>query len=971
MKTLFAFIFLFLVIDVQSLQAQGFSMFNGRNHPELDWQQAETEHFKIMYPAHLAGIELQTAAIAEDSYEVLSQNLDVVFDKKIRIYLSDEDEILNGFAISPLGFTNIWVHVNDVATSWSGNTKWLRTVVPHELAHLFHGKAIGSKIGLFSYFLGDPMPGFWAEGLAQYETELWDAYRGDRWLRTAILDDRLSYEDGASGWNSRLLYAVGNAQLRFFAEQYGDSTLTKILHHRKRSIFGLVQHHDFFTAFQEVTGDPYRTFYDKWRRHVNVYYNTIAGQMENADSLKTPYLELPGQYYYDIRYSPDTLHTAVYSYASISRPIRRIYVVNNKNEKTKIVAEGSINAPIAWRPDGASIAFSRRTRSKKGTLINDLCIVDKDGKKTKRLTKGRRASSPTFSPDGQVLAFIGSHRGTANVFLLDLSSGIESRLTSFEGDVQLASIEWHHQSNKLIVGRFSRKGTRDVLLLDPETQQLDLVTQGNPDEQFPIWSPDGKHIAITSMDDNVPNVYVVELATNKKTRVTNLITGATAYDWLPPDSTHPAGALIISTAASKQRDRAYRIDAARIPFEKKIEIPTTYASWTSHRPPAEVPQFSAGRSDPIKTRSNYRSLKNMVHLLSFGLPYYNNKEDWGVVAVTSWTEPLGHHTFGFTGSVSIPSFKENSFFLTTYQNNQLRPTLGISGYSSLPTATAYGNEYLLDTVSGAEISIDWPLDIAVQPYTSTRLNLKLQYASISQLNEEVDKPAGLLPPQEGEKAEIQLAFTRKKLRPYSGNVVHPLDGYGMKLQLTASEKLFAGDTAHLEGDIAAYSILPAFSTTRIFLYGRAIAQNGRPFNQDRIGFARFDDIQITAPEFGLLAFSDAVRVRGYRQFVYGNRLLFGTAEYRIPFLPSLQTTLLGLVALKATTLSGFVDGGVVWNNDAVLSKRAGVGLEVKNALVVGGVLQLMHAIGIAQPASSFGTSDDYEIYYRVRASLPF
>ena len=120
--------------------AQGFNMMNGRNHPELKWRVAETAHFKIMYPSRLAGIEKEAAPIAEATYTVLSQNLDVTFEHKIPIYLSDEDEILNGFA-TPLGrsgYTDIWVHVNDVATGWSGNTKWLRTVISHELTHLFH-----------------------------------------------------------------------------------------------------------------------------------------------------------------------------------------------------------------------------------------------------------------------------------------------------------------------------------------------------------------------------------------------------------------------------------------------------------------------------------------------------------------------------------------------------------------------------------------------------------------------------------------------------------------------------------------------------------------------------------------------------------------------------------------------------------------------------------------------------------------
>ena len=148
--------------------AQGFRSFNGRNHPELDWQVAETAHFKIMYPQHLAGIEAEAASIAEATYDALAANLGVTFDKKIRIYLSDEDEIANGFAV-PLGegFTNIWVRQNDWATTWTGREKWLRKVIAHELTHLFHYRAVSTSSRLINFTLGDPLPRFWTEGLAQ------------------------------------------------------------------------------------------------------------------------------------------------------------------------------------------------------------------------------------------------------------------------------------------------------------------------------------------------------------------------------------------------------------------------------------------------------------------------------------------------------------------------------------------------------------------------------------------------------------------------------------------------------------------------------------------------------------------------------------------------------------------------------------------------------------------------------------
>src|SRR5690606_14436827 len=112
-------------------------------------------------------------------------------------------------------------------------------VLAHELAHIFHFRAVTTKPRWLSVLAGNPLPRFWTEGLAQYETETWDAQRGDRWLRLAVLDDQLSYNDGRSLWNGRLLYASGNAQVRYFAEQYGDTTLARLLAHRDTLLFGL------------------------------------------------------------------------------------------------------------------------------------------------------------------------------------------------------------------------------------------------------------------------------------------------------------------------------------------------------------------------------------------------------------------------------------------------------------------------------------------------------------------------------------------------------------------------------------------------------------------------------------------------------------------------------------------------------------------------------------------------------------
>ena len=955
--------------------AQSFSAINGRNHPELDWQVAETEHFRIMYPQRLAGIEAEAAAIAEASYAALAENLGVTFDEKIRIYLSDEDEITNGFAV-PLGtgYTEIWVETNEWASVWTGREKWLRKVIAHELAHIFHYRAVQARPRILNFILGDPLPRFWTEGLAQYETEAWDAQRGDRWLRTAVLDDALDYDDGRSAWNGRLLYASGNAQLRYFANRYGDSTLVRLLAHRKPVLGGLARVHDFGAAFEAVVGEPYREFYDDWRRHVNIYYNTLASQLHPVDSLHADPLRLPGRYLYDVQASPDTAKTAVLSLTSLARPIRRLYVVDRALDRTEIGAEGAINTPVAWSPDGETLAYARTTRGRYGSLLNDLYLVGADGRGRRRLTESRRAASPTFAPDGRRLAFIAAERGTANVFVLDLDTGDETRVTDFAGDVQLAGLRWHPSEEKLAAARIGADGRRDLVVLDLAAGTVEAVTDGRHDDRMPVWSPDGQSLAYTSLRDAVPNVFVLDLGAGTHRRVTRLATGATAHDWTPPDSAHALGALALVANVSKQRDRAFRVDAARTAPGGAAAVPAPYAAWTRHRPPREVPPAPVPDAALIQNRYAYSSWRNLTHVISGAAPYVNDTDDYGVAGGTMWIEPLGKHLLVLGAGYSVPAPRAKSFGFVSYVNNQLRPTLSVYAYR-IPEATRlYEDGVLSEDFAGADLRADWPLDWTDRPFVAERLGLRLRYLRAEPLDLDELDPLDTLPfPEAGSQAEVRLSFTRKTQRPYRFNPIHPLDGHGLRLRVKAAAPVLGADTRFVRGDLKAFAVLPALGLHRLYLYGRLQAQAGDPLPQDYIGFPRLDEIQVDLPSFLPLTVGDTDRVRGYRRFAVGDRVLFGTAEYRLLLVPDLQTRVLGLVSFGAASLALFADGGLVWRAGDYdeATRRLGVGAEIKNQVSVLGLFSFGHALGLAQPADRLGDDDDYDLYYRLRAAVPF
>ena len=964
------------LIGSQNLFAQSFSMANGRNHPELNWKMAETEHFIIGYPKHIEGIEAEAASIAEETYDVLSELFNVEFDHKIRIFLSDEDEIANGFAV-PFGheYTDIWVHHNDYAEGWTGEEKWMRKVLSHELAHIFHFQATESTIGLMSQIFSNPMPRFWTEGLAQYTTETWDSQRGDRWLRLAVFDDQLSYGDGKWHQNGRLLYAVGNAQTRFLADQYGDKAIAELLA-KKDTTLGIITSHDFYDAFKEVTDESYSDFNDRWRKHMNIYYNTLASGMERTDSLgKT--LEMPGTYFYDLKRNPvlEDSVWAVQLLPSLERPVRRLVIYQNKDQEKEleVIDEGGFNRGMSWSKNGEKLIYSKKVRGEYGSILNDLFLYDKKSDKTKQITHSARAVYPAFGSDDQTLFFVKSESGVSNLFEMNLETEEKKQLTQYENDAQIVSVAYNGKRNELYYSLFDETGDRRLkrYSLDEE-QSFDLLNL--EDNRFVMVSPDGDEIAYTSLRDNVTNVFQYDLENDTERRVTNVFTGAELYDWIPAEADSLEDHLIVQSTERKEKEHFYAIKSDRTPWNREVTLDSAYTSWMVKRPDKEIPSQIAPDSSLITDRYNYSGLKELTHGASAVFPLWD-EGSFGIAGLTMFTDPLGKHTISAGGFASFTNFANDSYGVISYINRQLYPTISFTGFQLPGAFTFYGSEYLVERQRGAEVGVYWPLNLS-QSYAGSGFFGAFGYTHANPLNEnDFTNIVNLPQPQTYDQTQWSLGWQYKKQRPYRWNIINPLDGFGVKTQVMGATDIFGTEVSYTTADLSAFTVLPGLGTQRFYLYGRAQAQFGDPLPQQRIGFTKYDNIApAVATQQQPYIFNLSDRVRGYRSFIMGEQVLFGTLEYRSPFLPGLATKILGLVELGRTDLALFADAGWVGNvqfsSPDAPDTRLGTGLEVKNVLSLFGV-EILQSVGWGFPYDKLFDLDEVDLYYRVRASVAF
>ena len=1068
------------ILSTNTAAAQGFRLTNGRNHPELDWRVAETAHVRIVYPSRLAGIETEAAPIAEATYAALSRSLGVAFDHKLTVYLSDEDEIVNGTAV-PLfgGYTTIWAPVAGVAEGWTGRDKWLRRVIAHEMTHLFHYRAVRPSIGLLGYALVNPTPRAWTEGLAQYETERWDAFRGERYLRVAAIEGRPGGEEGASPWAGGLLYAAGHSQVRVFAETYGDSALRKMLAHRRPALLGLARVHDPDAAMQATVGVSWGAFEARWRRHVIALAGTRAAGAEPPESLAAPgtgrRMPLPATVLDAVVPSPrDSGRVAVVRLLSLARPVRDLALVTTgpRGARVRVVAEGGVEGLPSWAGDGRRLAFARSLRGRHGSIEPDVFVADvgtgMDGRiRTTRITTHRRATLPAFSPDGTCLAFVVHARSgglnAARVIVRTLATGAERAYDTLGPDTQAEGIAWQPAggttddgrrttgdgrpttgdgrpgdgrrttddgrpttgderpgdqrpaapdqptcTGALAVSLFGPDGARAIHRLDLASGALTPLTDGRHDDRTPVFSPDGRRLAFTSLRDGVPNVFVLPMPVPgigrpselpDSARVTRVAQGATAHAWLAgglgADSPNAEGAdegadghLVLTVAVSKSYDAAYRVQASRRVAAPVDLAPPALSAWERRPSGAGLPgpTITAAQADSIAgragiadivARSAYRSVGEIRHVVTLPFPYLYDG-GIGIGGVTAWLEPLGKH-LAYAAVGIAPADLRDSYALASYRNAVYEPTITVEAHHFPRAARVYGANVLAEREAALSAVAAWPLG-GQRPYAGATAAALARLSWSDVLNaDDFDGDVladGLERPESGTQIVGGAMLLRRFQRPWRDAAIHPLDGTGLRLSLSGGAGLDRR-TTFARTDAAAYAVLtppglPGAALHRLYLYGRATAQAGRSLAQDYVGLARYDGLRLFLPSFIPVTLEQNERVRGYRRAAVGNVALFGTAEYRVPLWPDAQTTLFGAVRLGALSGALFADVGVVARTLDLrgADRRLGVGGEVKNVVSLAGYT-FGHALGVAQPADRVGTRRGYETYYRIQLGVPF
>ena len=142
-----------------------------------------------------------------------------------------------------------------------------------------------------------------------------------------------------------------------------------------------------------------------------------------------------------------------------------------------------------------------------------------------------RSQYPAWSPDGKQIAFVSDRGGEEQVWVAQADGTGEPKQLTKDHKGPLGVLVWSPD------GKFITTGDREmrVLLVDAETGETTLVDQADRGGTYHAtidsyrFSPDGKWLTYAKPETNWRNaVYLYEIATKKKTRITDPVISASS-----------------------------------------------------------------------------------------------------------------------------------------------------------------------------------------------------------------------------------------------------------------------------------------------------------------------------------------------------------------------------------------------------------------------------------------------------------
>ena len=938
-------IYIYSWLFLSLISATGTWMINGRTHAELKWKTITTENFDIHYHQGIYDIAIKGAAIAEQVRPTLMKQMGLKTLKKLDIVFTSEDEILNGFAM-PNNKTIIWIDQNDAAL-WSGDEKWLRSVVAHEIQHLVYFNKIKTWLPEPMNSLYSNCPSWVVEGLAEYYTEKWRPFRFDMSHKKYVVQNKLDkIKDPHNDGFSKTLY---------MAERFGDTTITKIFNHRNK-----IKLFNFRSAFTRNTGLTLNQFNEQWRRHISTYYYGIRSQKERVQDLGQIH-QLPMYDVLAFDYFPDSMRLALIGRLnqnqrdfSLVIAFRDTIAEKKDREKSKkdkkLINQrwkineldygvfGQISISLDVSSDGKSILYTKYNRNKKQSLVFDIWKIDTNSKKKERLTTDMRANHPSFSPDNKDIVFIAYKNSTTQLYVMDLRRRNIKTISKNLGDTQVLNPKWSYDKNFIAYSQSDPDGHLDIHIYNLKSGEAEQITNTPEADYYPIWHPNNKALSFTGFYNNTPNLYTFNTRTKEiiqNTDVGDIIIG---HKWNKNRSTISAFTLDddgLSTIVDIKPNR--RIE------KKEIKMNPAYSSWIKKSPDFPLKNINEKKSINIIKKSDYRFHKQLNHVGTLLLP-----DTESLIYESAYSDVLGRHLLNFA---YLTDYDTTNAMLFQYRNSTGIPFKGFWGFNYFKDINfqfqIYNKEKspLFEVFDGASFWFEFPYNFGKLISSNHLFTTALQFwdrkvfLSKNAKKDIFEKPLG------GKEGTFLLSYKFVKKRPNRINAYAPYQGSGLKVSTKFVNESIWGQRNYfkLETDLYFNKKIDFSAFYFRFRYEKI---NGSFPSQEQPGLVNIPNYYFAGQ---YVPGREYMSLRGWSNSHLGDNAFMGTTEIRLPILPINILQLFSTLKLGQPTIAIISDFGNAWNNAKQLNPTIfTAGMEARFSILFRDFSIITISYGLAQ-----------------------
>ncbi len=618
-----------------------------------------------------------------------------IFDEdKARIIITGAPDISNGFA---LGNTVVIYALSSMYMPyWSSKRTWYEMVLTHELAHHVTFRAIRRKLNFFGELANLTVPRWFFEGVAQYFAEKWNTYRGDIYVKNAVLYGKLNYESMKNLNDGRLLYASANAFVRYLAAEHGDSSLIKVMSHNPKGwLF------DFDAAFEAVYGKEPRDLFPEFIRHMVLYY----GDRFAAYPVNESGSELPSFGYYCDQIIPLIRSDSTYLISAQldkNHRYKTAYVVQIKDGKThntEFITD-NYTTDLFISGDQNYIAYGRyQVGIEDNQTAIDLRwqVYDLNEKKKYIIDSNLRARQAAFTPDNRLI--LCHVQADSSIFYgCDIPRG--KRETLFKTAMPVGNLT--AVSNDMIVFDAQRpNGNRDLFLI--EDNKLKALTNDPIDDRQALTLNDSLLIFNRFTDEN-PALALYNLNRNSFR-----IVWRDQYAYWLQRIDREKRTLIIRTWQPDRKNlfREIALDSLQQSDTKTTinETPAAYSDWTRKAPrPVNLFNLPDTALDIGKRKALRFPQAPLEHILTFALPTSDPDLGLGIYGLTAWVEAMQRQTLS-ASFILFPEDYYQSLFLLTHSLKALNSDF-FAAYYHGPVFFAHQNETYIELYQDI-VELEW------------------------------------------------------------------------------------------------------------------------------------------------------------------------------------------------------------------------------------------------------------------------